>query len=97
MMAIDYRYDEEDVDGAMSFQEGEITTSTQSNPTNDSKAHQEAIYQDTNREFYKPSTNILLKLPIESAPMKATRGSQKQTSKHNYRMMMNLRVNAKYR
>jgi hypothetical protein len=48
-MAIDNRYDE-DVDGATSFQKGEITTSTQSSPTNNSKAHQEAIYQDTYRE-----------------------------------------------
>ena len=49
-MAIDNRYDGEDVDGATSFQKGEITTSTQSNPTNNSKAHREAIYQDTYRE-----------------------------------------------
>jgi len=34
----------------MTFQKGEITTSTQSNPTNNSKAHQEAIYQDTYQE-----------------------------------------------
>jgi hypothetical protein len=38
-MAIDNRYDEEDIDGAMSVQKGEITTLTQSNPTNNSKAH----------------------------------------------------------
>jgi hypothetical protein len=44
-MAIDNRYDEEDVHGATSFQKGEITTFTQSNPTNNSKAHREAIYQ----------------------------------------------------
>jgi hypothetical protein len=49
-MAMDNRYDEEDVDGATSFQKGEITTSTQSNPTNNSKAHWEEIYQDTYRE-----------------------------------------------
>jgi len=54
-MAIDNRYDEEDVDGATSFQKGEITTSTQSNPTNNSKAHQEAIYQDTYPEVGLPS------------------------------------------
>jgi hypothetical protein len=49
-MAIDNRYDEEDVDGETSFQMGEITTSTQPNPTKNSKAHREAIYQDTYRE-----------------------------------------------
>jgi len=48
-MAIDNRYDEEDLDGATSFQKGEITTSTQSNPTNNSKAHREAMYQATYR------------------------------------------------
>jgi len=46
-MAIDNRYDEEDVDGATIFQKGEITISTQSNSTNNSKAHRVAIYQDT--------------------------------------------------
>jgi hypothetical protein len=35
-MAIDNRY-EEDVDGATSFQKAEITSSTQSNPTNNSQ------------------------------------------------------------
>jgi len=54
-MTIDNRYDEEDVDGATSFQKGEITTSIQSNHTNDSKAHQEAIYQDTYREVDQSS------------------------------------------
>jgi hypothetical protein len=54
-MAIDNRYDEEDVDGATSFQKGEITTSTQSNPTNNSKAYREAIYQDTYREVDQSS------------------------------------------
>jgi len=49
-MAIDNRYDEEDVDGAMCFQKGEITTSTQSNPTHNSTAHGEAIHRDTHRE-----------------------------------------------
>jgi hypothetical protein len=48
-MAIVNRY-EEGVDGATSFQMGEITISTQSDPTNNSTAHQEAIYQDTHRE-----------------------------------------------
>jgi hypothetical protein len=49
-MAIDNRYDEEDAQGATSFQKREIPTSTQSNPTNNCKAHREAIYQDTYRE-----------------------------------------------
>ena len=49
-MAIDNRYNEEDVDGATSFQKGEITTSTQSNPTHNSTAHREAIQRDTHRE-----------------------------------------------
>jgi hypothetical protein len=54
-MAIDNRYDEEDVDGATSFQKGEITTTTQSNPTNNSKAHREAIYQATYYEVDQSS------------------------------------------
>jgi hypothetical protein len=54
-MAINNRYDEEDVDRATSFQKGEITTSTQSNSTNNSKAHREAIYQDTYREVDQSS------------------------------------------
>jgi len=49
-MAIGDRYDEEDVDGATCFRKGEITISTQSNPTNNSTAHREAIYQDMHRE-----------------------------------------------
>jgi hypothetical protein len=49
-MALDIGYDGEDVDGATSFQKGVITTSTQSNPTNNCKAHREAIYEDTYRE-----------------------------------------------
>jgi hypothetical protein len=36
-MAIDNPYYAEDLDGAMSFQKGDITTSTQSSPINDSK------------------------------------------------------------
>ena len=52
-MAIDNRYDEEDVDRAMSFEMGKITTSTQSNPTHNSTAHHEATYRDTHRQVYK--------------------------------------------
>jgi len=53
-MAIDNRYDEEHVDGAMSFQKGEIAMSTQSNPTNRSTSQRE-IYQDTYREVDQDS------------------------------------------
>jgi hypothetical protein len=55
MLAIDNRYDEEHLDGATSFQKGEITTSTQSNPTYNSKAHREAIYHDTYHEVDQDS------------------------------------------
>jgi len=62
--------------------------SDQSSPTDKSKAHLEAVYRDThrqvyqeiNREVYLESTKILLKLPIESAPMKSTGWSPKWTS-----------------
>ena len=55
-MAINNRYDEEDVDGATSFQKGEITTSTQSNPTNNSKAHRR---QSTKTRTMKSTSQVL--------------------------------------
>jgi len=55
-MAIDIRYDEEDVDGATSFQKGEITTSTLSNPTDNSTAHREEIYRESTEKSTGKST-----------------------------------------
>ena len=53
MMAIDNRYDEDHVDRATSFQNGEIATSTQSIPTHNLTAHREAIYRDTHQQVYQ--------------------------------------------
>lgn len=56
------------------FKKGEIAMSDQSSPTDKSKAHLVAVYRDTHREESTTnstmSTKILLKPPIECAPMK---------------------------
>jgi len=43
------------------------------------------------------STKIVLKPPIESTLMKSTGWSPKRTLKDDYRIEMNLRVNAEHR
>jgi len=51
-MAIDNHYDGEVIDWATKFQKREIAVSTQSSPTNKSKDHLEAVYRETQRQFY---------------------------------------------
>jgi hypothetical protein len=73
-MAIDNRFDNEALEGATSFQTGEIITSTQSHPTNNSKAHQEAICQDTYREVDQSSpTDKYTRPPEGNLPRHALR------------------------
>jgi len=51
-IAIDNQYDGEVIDRATKFQKREIAMSTQSSPTDKSKAHLEAVCRDTHRQVY---------------------------------------------
>jgi hypothetical protein len=55
-MAMDNRYDGEDVEGATSFQKGEITTSTQSSPINNSKPTEKQSTETRTDNSTKKST-----------------------------------------
>jgi len=55
-MAIDNRYDEEDVEGATIFQKGEITTSTQNSPVNNSMPTER---QSTKTHTVKSTSQVL--------------------------------------
>jgi hypothetical protein len=105
-MAIDKQYDGEIVNRATNFQNREIAVSDQSSPTDKSKptwrqspetekSTKKSTEKSTEKSAEK-STKIQLKSPIESVPMKSTRWSPKRTSKDDYRIKINLRVNAEY-
>jgi len=81
---------------------------SQSSPTDKSRAHVEAVYRDTDRvvdgEVYReldqtqlkpPVGSIPMQSPIESVPMKATGWSLPWTSKDDYQIKIDLRINAK--
>jgi hypothetical protein len=70
--------------------------SRRSSPTDKSKPTNKSTEMSTEKSTEK-STKILLKPHIESAPMKSTGWSPKRTSKDDYRIKMNLRLNAEYR
>jgi len=67
--------------------------SDQSSPTDKSKAHLVAVYRDTHREESTTnstmSTKILLKPPIECAPMKWTGRSPERTLNNDYWVNVN--------
>jgi hypothetical protein len=52
-MAIDNQYDGEVVDGETKFQKREIAVPTRSSPTDQSKAHLEAVCGDMHRQVYQ--------------------------------------------
>jgi len=82
-MAIDNRYDEEDVDGATSFQKGQITTSTQSNPTHNSTAHREAIHRDTLREVNR-EVNLVNQDSTEAANRERNHEVDRRVTEANF-------------
>jgi len=51
-MGNDNPYDDDVIDGGTNFQKREIAVSTRSSPTDKSKAHREAVYQDTHLQVY---------------------------------------------
>jgi hypothetical protein len=99
-MGIDNQYDGEVVNGATNFQKREIAVSDLSSPTDKSKAHVEADYRNTHREIDQEAYREVDQDSTEvhrERPMKSTRWSPNWTSKDDYRIKMNLRVNAEYR
>jgi len=81
-MAIDNQYDGEVINGATKFQKREIAVSTQSRPTDKSKAHREAVYRDTHRQGYKEvqptSQKPTWKQSAETRTDKSTKKSYRQ-------------------
>jgi len=100
-MAIDNQYDGEVVDEATNFQKREIAVSDLSSPTDKSKAHVEAVYRNTHQEIdqeaYREVDQDSTEVTYRERPMKSTGWSPNWTSKDDYRVKMNLRVNAEYR
>jgi len=96
-MAIDNRYDEV-VDGATNCQkERDSRVRSVKSYRQVKSPSAEARTEKSTENSTEKSTKILLKPPIESAPMKSTGWSLKRTSNDDYRIKMNLRVNANYR